>query len=265
MSSMTFLIRDPVAGAKSPVVRVTITANADGTATFVIQQQPGYTGDLRGLFFDLGDESLIGSLSARGSGLSQLQQGNDTVKDLGQGANMQGALGGDGGFDVGLEFGTSGIGKGDDWREVSFTLASNQRALTLADFSKVDFGVRLTSVGLDANGDGVFESARTGGAKLVGQSLSVVTPTADAAQVQEDASTSGNVLANDGGGAGTLMVTAWSGGSLGAAVAFADLHGATVLLRADGSYVVDASAADALSAGQTVSRTFTYTVSQSDG
>ena len=56
------------------------------------------------------------------------------------------------------------------------------------------------------------------------------------------------------------MLTGWSGGTLGTAYAFAELKYATIRLNANGSYVVDASAADSLAAGQTVSHTFTYDV-----
>ena len=64
MSSMTFLINDTSTGGTTPVVKIVITENADGTVTFVVTQQAGYVGDLRGLFFDVADETLIGTLSA---------------------------------------------------------------------------------------------------------------------------------------------------------------------------------------------------------
>ena len=61
---------------------------------------------------------------------------------------MQGLLGDDGGYDVGVEIGTSGLKTTDDIRSFTFTLDSSSRNLTLADFSNVAFGARITSVGL---------------------------------------------------------------------------------------------------------------------
>ena len=80
MRSMSFQLSP--ADQKSASVVVTITENADGTLRFDLSQKAGSAGDLRGFFFDIGDESLIGSL--RVSGASQgyagnFQQGNDTV------------------------------------------------------------------------------------------------------------------------------------------------------------------------------------------
>jgi hypothetical protein len=63
--------------------------------------------------------------------------------DLGNGANMQGAASP---FDVGLEFGTQGIGK-DDIQSTSFTLSNTDNNLTLDDIAHVQFGARLASIG----------------------------------------------------------------------------------------------------------------------
>ena len=284
MNTMTFLINDSTADCHAPVVQVSIGENADGTLTFTLTQRPGYVGDLRGLFFDVSDESLIGSLTATATrDLTELRQGNDTVRDLGNGANMNGLLGRDAGYDVGIEIGDSGLKTNDDIRAFTFTLGSSSRALTLADFSAVDFGARVTSVGLDANLDGVFETARSGSSKTGEMTFAVISPKSDAVSAVENTTVTGNVLANDGGmpsdaltrdhqcagqHGGTpsdvLTVTGWSGGSLGTPQAIADLRNATIMLNTDGSYTVDASAADALAAGESVSHTFTYVVLQTN-
>ena len=269
MSSMTFLINDSAtSGGTNPVLQVTITENPDGTVTFSIIQLDtagSYLGDLRGLFFDLADESLIGSLTtAPTANLTELQQGNDTVTNLGDGANMSGLLGGDSGYDVGVEIGTSGIGS-NDIRSFTFTLDSSLRNLTLADFSNVSFGARVTSVGMDINGDGTIDTARTGSSKTGEVTFKTITPANDSKALLEDAVATGNVLSNDGAGVGdTLSVTGWTGGALGTAVTPAGLFGATVTLNANGTYTIDASAADALAAGQVVTKTFTYTVLQTN-
>lgn len=265
MATMTFLINDSSTGGNTPVVQVTITENLDGTLTFTLTQLAGYVGDLRGLFFDVADESLIGSLTAAGIGLTELQQGNDTITNLGGGANMSGLLGDAGGYDVGVEIGSSGLHTTDDIRKFTFRLDSTLRDLTLADFSSMSFGARVTSVGLDSNLDGSFETSRSGSSKTGEVTFAVISPTTDSAAVTEDATASGNVLGNDGAGAGdVLTVNGWSGGELGVEYAIVELGYATIQLNADGSYLIDASAADALAAGESVSHTFTYNVLQTN-
>src|SRR5690242_19771278 len=162
MASMSFLINQSSTGTSNPVLQVTLTQNADGTVTFNMTQlvaAGNYLGDLRGLFFDLASETLLGSLSvigasktlASGAVVSVTQpawvSGNDSVKSAGSSSNnMNGLLGSDGGYDFGIEIGSEGIGKnGDDVRAFTFTLDSSTRDLTLADFANVDFAARITS------------------------------------------------------------------------------------------------------------------------
>jgi VCBS repeat-containing protein len=270
MASMTFLINDSSTSNNNPLAEITIKENANGSLSFSIRQiafAGAYLGDLRGFFFDVADESLIGSLIASSSGtLTEYVQGNDSVKDLGQGANMQGLLGSDGGYDFGLEIGTSGIGS-DDIRGFDFTLASSSRALTIDDFANVDFGLRVTSVGQDANGDGVIDTSRTLSSKISETTFDPVTASNDSVTVQEDASASGNVLSNDSGlGAKTLLsvsygATTWNFSGSGPIV-IAIAGGAILTISADGAYSVDASGADALYQGQEVLSAISYVVQQ---
>lgn len=272
--SMTFLINDASTGGGNPQVRITVTENAGGTVTISVEQIGGagaYLGDLRGLFFDLGDESLIGSLSTAANPLvTELQQKDDGVKDLGNGANMNGLLGGDSGYDVGVEFGTSGVGTGgDDIRNISFTLDSSVRDLTLADFANVTFGVRITAVGQDVNGDGTIDTARTGSSKIGETSFTPVDAKNDeaACAVENGNTVTGNVLANDGGqGTKTVTEVSFNGGAAVAVSAtgttFQLGNGATVTIKPDGSYTVDATTADALYHNQEIEFTLDYTVVQ---
>lgn len=255
MANMTFQIND--AGGKAPAVWVTISENADGTLRFDLKVDGSYTGDLRGLFFDLADESLINSLQVAPvtAGFTELQVGNDTVKDLGGGATMNGMLGSTdtAGFDVGIEIGTSGIGK-DDYQTFSFVLDSTARDLTLADMANVDFGVRLTSVG-------EIDGSRTDSSKILETTSTAIDAGDDAAVASENNTVSGNVLTNDARGlpaSDVVTVTGWEGGNLGEAVVLTNAEGATLTLNADGSYVVDASAADRLSEGEHLEYSFTY-------
>src|SRR5688572_24291208 len=146
MPSMTFTLND-IHPRPNAAVRVTVTENANGTVTFDVVQLVG-VGDLRGLFFDLADERLLGTLSVTGAVKTPADgatapvaqpvwtSGNDSVRSAGSSSNnMSGRLGSDGGYDFGIEIGTEGIGtNGDDVRSFSFTLDSSLRDLTLTDF-----------------------------------------------------------------------------------------------------------------------------------
>lgn len=120
-------------------VEITVT-EVDGNLVFTVEvlDETGQIGDLRGLFFDLDDDSLTG---LKIFGVDVTSQETNT-KDLGQGNNMNG--GGRGNYDVGVGFGTPGIGQ-DDIQTTTFTLSADQD-LSLDDLAE-NFGVRLTSVG----------------------------------------------------------------------------------------------------------------------
>lgn len=102
MATMTFQVNDASTAGGYPAVWVTITENTDGILAFNITQQGGIVGDLRGLFFDIADESLLKTLVV-GANSGDIRIGDDSIKDLGDGANMNGLLGSDKGYDVGIE------------------------------------------------------------------------------------------------------------------------------------------------------------------
>jgi len=256
MSSMTFQINDASTDGVKVAVWVTITENPDGTLTFNVSQEGGIVGDLRGIFFDVADESILNSLVITAVS-SDIRIGDDSIKDLGAGANMNGLLGTDKGYDVGIEVGTSGIG-GDDNRSYSFKLDSTARDLSLSDFANVDFSARLTSVG-------VLGGARTDSTKILESTSAAISLTDEAAVVLENSQTNGSLL--DGLGlSGTTEVTGWSGGAVGEQIDLksdGDTIG-TLRLNADGSYVLDAGAADELSAGEEIEFNFSHTARNQD-
>ncbi len=256
MRSMTFRVDDQSASTTpQPAIWVTLEEQPDGTVRMSVRIEGNVTGDLRGVFFDVADESLLGSIQATSDGnLSSVRQGNDSVRDLGNGANMNGLTGSDGGFDVGLEIGSAGIGK-DDIQSFSTVLSSSTRALTLDDFANVDFGVRTTSVG-------TVGSKRADSSKLMETTFTPINAQDDSAVVDENTSVGGNLLTNDRAGlaAGdTVTVTQWSGGALGETILLANTAGATLTVQGDGSYLLDAQASDALSEGESFSFSYTYT------
>ena len=152
MQTMSFVISGTVG------LRITLTEQADGSLRFDLVNEGEQVADLRGLFFDTVDAGLLAGLTVAGADVTRSLMGDDAVTNLGGGVNMNGV----GAFDVGILFGTAGIGK-DDIGDTSFTLRSSDGPLEVEDFAGVDFGVRFTSVG-DADG------RRDGSLKLFGGS-----------------------------------------------------------------------------------------------
>ena len=143
--SITFTI--PSGGA-GPATQVYVEEQA-GNLVFTVDllDTLAMTGDLRGLFFHM-NEAAISGLSVVGLDptISETRVAANSVIDLGNGANMRGAV--PSGFDIGVEFGDAGIGKGklDVNGPVSFTL-DGVIDLTLDDLTHMLFGARVTSVG----------------------------------------------------------------------------------------------------------------------
>jgi hypothetical protein len=102
-------------------------------------------GDLRGVFLDIADDTLLSGLSATGADVVDARFAAMGVSNLGNGANVNGD--GPCPCDLGVEFGSAGIGT-DDIRSTSFVLAHTSMGLSLSQFSNQTVAVRLTSVGL---------------------------------------------------------------------------------------------------------------------
>lgn len=159
-------------------VEVTITENLDGTLTFTTsvitegENATGLIGDINALFFDVADNINVSLLETDGGTDLATAEAvlledvfkEESVTKVDSYTNMNGEVVKDSGkFDGGVQFGTQGIGN-DDYQSVSFTLStSDGTALSLADFSLQDFGVRLTSVGVEGG-------SRDGSLKLGGTS-----------------------------------------------------------------------------------------------
>lgn len=155
MSSVTFQLDDPTA-TDEPAVWITLTENPDGTLTITAEVQGQPTGDLRGLFFDITNEALLSKLVlSPAPDITQSDIGNDSIVSTGNSSNnMSGRTLEGGGFDVGIEIGSQGIGT-DDIQTFSVTLStSDNTPLTLADFASAEFGVRIMSVGTEGDREG---------------------------------------------------------------------------------------------------------------
>lgn len=205
--SITFVISGD---AGAPDIEVKVVEN-NGSLEFVVTvlDGGGLTADLRGLFFNVNDDSKLAGLTVTENDGTVAEHRTGEVIDLGHGANMRGKADP---FDVGLEFGTRGIGK-DDVQTASFTMSNTNQDLTLDDIAQTLFGVRITSVG-------EIDGTRDGSAKLTVMAPAAPDANDDAYGLFEDGQ-SGlqdpstvpegvvlEVLANDTDADGdTLMVT----------------------------------------------------------
>ncbi len=141
--SITFVIPG-VQGSPSVQVLAVESGGAIEFTVEVLTTAAGATADLRGLFFDVDDDTKLAGLAAFGADVSDFDTEN--VINLGSGANMEGAASP---FDVGVEFGAAGIGVGKgDIQLTSFLLSNAAGDLTLDDIAHVEFGARITSVGV---------------------------------------------------------------------------------------------------------------------
>ena len=123
--------------------------DGDLVISVAVLTEGGDIGDIRGLFFDVADESLLSGLEATGADVTRDRFRADRVDTLGKGANIKGAVVKElGKFDGGVRIGTPGAGK-DDVRATTFILSHVTEDLTLDLLSGQDMGLRLTSVGAD--------------------------------------------------------------------------------------------------------------------
>jgi hypothetical protein len=171
-ASMSFTIGD-FTGADTQV-KFTLDDQLGGTGNIQFKVDYLATGkntlaDIRGVFFDIFDDSLLSGLKVTGANVTASQFGPaDSVTSVGSSNNNLSGGKSSYTFDAGIEIGKEGIADGDDFQTTTFTLSHISQALNLTQFSAQSFGVRLMSVG-DAK-------SREDSSKLVGQTPSY-TPT----------------------------------------------------------------------------------------
>lgn len=229
--SITFTIPGSSGGPGTQVRVVEVAGNL--VFTVDVLNSATSTADLRGLFFHIDEAQLAGlRITDLDPIITQTRIGLNNVIDLGHGVSMKGAV--KTGFDIGIEFGSPGIGHGDDISgPVSFTLdAVND--LSLDALTHMQFGARLTSVGAP-------DGARGGSSKDLFIGPAAPDANADSFNIFEDGAGSLNapshtpiparfmILANDTDSDGDALIV----------TDFNDLpdHG-TVAIAADGMTVL---------------------------
>lgn len=140
-------------------VEITLSETAGGGIEMFVAVSSGVA-DIRGIFFDVADPMLLGSLSITGAHVTDVQFGD--VMNLGGGSNLHGG-GSPCPCDVGVEIGLPGLRGGNDDFLTTTILISHIDAMQDLDLSLLigqAIGVRLTSVG--------DEKSREGSSKLGG-------------------------------------------------------------------------------------------------
>ena len=185
---------------------VTITEQIDGALRFDLSvQDTGLTGDLRAIFFDLQgvvatDALSVAAVAEHEGDVTDSKFDEESVDTLGKDANIKGSVSNElGDFDVGVEFGTSGMSK-DDIQETSFILASDDGPLSLNALDLTDFGIRYTSVGEDGG-------KRTDSAKIGDQSNGVAND--DVLMLDENTVASVDLLEFDTNGGSNILTAAF--------------------------------------------------------
>jgi hypothetical protein len=162
-----------------PGLTLKMTELVDGTILFELVGQASLV-DIRGLFFDVADASLLPNLAVSGADITGSPVFQDEgVYKLSPAVNMNGT--GAQPFDAGIAFGTVGVGR-DQIQVTSFVLRTTDGSpLKLDSFAHVDFGVDL--------------GAKSG--KSVVTSPAAPDAHDDNPSALEDVTTSMNVLGND--------------------------------------------------------------------
>jgi hypothetical protein len=165
-----FTLDDQIAGSGKVQFKVDYLATGSNTIA-----------DIRGIFFNILDDSLLSGMQVVGKDVTNSKFGPaGTITSVGSGSNN--LNGGGILFDAGVEIGKEGIGgnKGDI-QSTTFTLSHISKALTLAQFSEQNFGVRLMSVGSG--------NSREGSSKLKGTAPYYTPPPPPPQKVPEHSAT----------------------------------------------------------------------------
>ncbi|WP_375502427.1 PEP-CTERM sorting domain-containing protein [uncultured Nostoc sp.] len=165
-TQVKFTLDDAIAGSGKVQFKVDYLSTGKNTIA-----------DIRGVFFNIFDDTLLSGLQVVGTDVTSKQFGPAGKVDS-VGSSSNNLNGGGGSFDAGVEIGQEGIGKGKgDIQSTIFTLSHSSKALTLAQFSQQDFGVRLMSVG--------SATKREDSSKLKGQAPYYTPPPPPPKQVPE--------------------------------------------------------------------------------
>jgi len=146
-------------GGAQWIASVSFDQGASGTLTGTIKFTNAIA-DIRGFFIDFAKNSRLNGKQSQctitGSVVTAMER---NVVQLGcsNDVNLNGCKGGPSAYDLGVAFGSAGIGK-DDVNVATITLKCNGFSLTPADVVGSSVGVRATSVGPISGGQRAFST-----------------------------------------------------------------------------------------------------------
>ncbi len=154
MASISFLVNGKATDHSKPAAWVTIEEKESGSLFFKVKQIGGSMGNLRGLFFDVMDESILNTLRID-TVTNDIRVSEEEISHLRNGTNRNETfVAGHRSYDANGKTLQTGIGD-NGTSSYSFTLRSNARALTLNDFFHIqfDYSVGCGSSDMNTNDD----------------------------------------------------------------------------------------------------------------
>ncbi|HIK32394.1 MAG TPA: choice-of-anchor K domain-containing protein [Oscillatoriales cyanobacterium M59_W2019_021] len=147
-NTSTFKVTNFVGGAAE--AQITLAETAEGIRVTVEATNPII--DLRGLFFNLTDDSLLDGLVVTGADVTDFKFGPaGSVNQVSGNPSIAPRS-----FDAGIEIGTSGPAQ-DEIVTTTFVISHSSASLTLADFAGQKFGVRTQNGKLEGMAPGGME------------------------------------------------------------------------------------------------------------
>ena len=162
-ASTSFSVNDFTNNGSTTEGLFTLEDNGNGGVQFTLDAGSYQAADIRGIWFNIDDASLLSGLNISGANITDQAIGDNSVTTVGGNSNNLNGGGGQANpFDIGLSIGNNGLRGGrDDFQVTTFTVSHNAIALSIDNFIGQQFGARFTSV---ENKDG----ARNGSSKLLG-------------------------------------------------------------------------------------------------
>lgn len=149
MATISFLVNGKATDNCKPAAWVTIAENGGGSLDFKVKQVGGSMGSLRGVYFNIEDDSIVNTLQV--TAMTQLNRVNAKIMKSLRNGTDSGLMNADVVQDCEDDNHLGGPeGSADGGSSYGFTLSSRVRALTLNDF----FHIHLDySVGCNRTAD----------------------------------------------------------------------------------------------------------------
>ncbi|MBX3616342.1 hypothetical protein [Nitrosomonas sp.] len=154
MATISFLVNGKSTDNRKPAAWVTITENGGGSLDFMVKQVGGSMGGLRGVYFNIEDDSIVNALQV--TAVTQLNRVNaKAMTSLRNGTDLE-LMNAEAIQDCEDDNHLTGSkGSANEGGSYGFTLSSRIRALTLNDFCHIhlDYSVGCNNTANIADDD----------------------------------------------------------------------------------------------------------------